>query len=219
MLQGRTSNIALRNFQFKLHDESVRTARRGNMRGEKNSDILKGLAAGFVGGLVAAVVMNQFQKVLGRMITGEERSHGAQSLQPGAPHHGAGRMLEKHGAEDADDDSAERLAQTIAVGLFERELTKSEKDKAGTALHYAYGISMGAVYGAAAEIFPAVTSGAGMAYGALIWIGADEGVVPLLGLSKSAKEYPPSILASAFAAHLVYGLTTELIRGAARKIL
>lgn len=189
------------------------------MRSEKDSDVLKGLAAGIVGGLVASVVMNQFQKILGKMITGEERSHGAQSLQAGAPHHGAGRMLEKHGAEDADDDAAERLAQTTSVGLFDRELTESEKDTAGTALHYAYGISMGAVYGAAAEIFPATTIGAGMAYGALIWIGADEVVVPLLGLSKSADEYPPSILASAFAAHLVYGLTTELVRSEVRKIL
>lgn len=57
-------------------------------KSRRDPDVLKGLAAGIVGGLAAAVVMNQFQKLLGKLITGEERSHGAQSLQTGAPHHG-----------------------------------------------------------------------------------------------------------------------------------
>lgn len=184
-----------------------------------DADVLKGLAAGVIGGLVAAVVMNQFQKTLSKLITGEERSHGAQSLQTGAPHHGAGRMLENQGKEDPDDDSAERLAQTISVGLSGHELTDREKDTAGTAFHYAFGISMGAVYGAAAEILPETTMGAGMPYGALIWIGADEVVVPLLGLSKSTDEYPLSIHASALASHLVYGLTTETVRRAVRNAM
>lgn len=185
----------------------------------RDVDVVKGLVAGIVGGLVASVVMNQFQKILGRMITGEERSHGAQSLQTGAPHHGAGRMLEEQGKEASDDDSAERLASTISVGLFDHELTESEKDTAGTAFHYAYGISMGAFYGAASEILPETTFGAGMAYGTLIWIGADEVVVPLLGLSKSSAEYPFSVHASAFASHLVYGLTTETVRRAVRNVM
>jgi len=179
---------------------------------DREADVLKGLAAGMVGGLVASIVMNQFQKILSKMITGEERSHGAQSLQTGAPHSGAGQMLENRGEEDSDDDAAERLANTIAVGLFDRGLTKSEKDTAGTAFHYAYGISMGAAYGAAAEILPETTTGAGIPFGALIWIGADEVVVPLLGLSKPSNEYPLSVHASALASHLVYGLTTEAVR-------
>ncbi len=186
---------------------------------EESGDVIKGLAAGIIGGLAASVVMNQFQKILSRRLLGEESSHGAQSLQQGAPHHGAGRMLEEQGKEESNDDSAERLAQTISVGLFDRELNEREKDIGGTALHYAYGISMGAVYGAAAEISDKVTIGAGMPYGAFIWLGADEGVVPLLGLSKSSGEYPFSINASAFSSHIVYGLTTELVRKAARKLL
>lgn len=189
------------------------------MRSENDGDILKGLAAGIGGGLVAAIVMNQFQKLLSKFITGEERSHGAQSLQKGSPHRGAGRMLEKRGAEDAEDDAAERLTNAISVGVFDRELSDREKDIGGTAFHYAYGISMGAVYGAAAEVLPETTIGAGLPYGALIWIGADEGVVPLLGLSKQSSEYPLSIHASALASHLVYGLTVEIVRSAVRRAL
>lgn len=190
------------------------------MRNEhRDGDVLKGLAAGIVGGFVASVAMNQFQKFFSTYITGEERSHGAQSLQKGAPHRGAGKMLEKEGKEAAEDDAAERLAQTISVGVFDHELTEREKEIGGTALHYAYGISMGAVYGAAAEFSDEVTVGAGLPYGFLIWIGADEGIVPLLGLSKSPAEYPMSVHACSLASHLVYGLTAELVRNSVRKAL
>ena len=188
-------------------------------KGRRNSDVWKGLAAGLVGGLVASVVMNQFQKLCGKLMAGEEKSHGAQSLQQGTPQHGAGGMLQERGSDDEQDDAAERLANVVSVGVFDHELTRSEKDTAGTALHYAYGVSMGGLYGAAAELAPQVTVGAGALYGAGIWVVADEGVVPALGLSKSATEYPISIHAYALASHLVYGLTTEIVRGAVRRAL
>jgi uncharacterized membrane protein YagU involved in acid resistance len=190
-----------------------------NQGEQQEGDVVKGLAAGIIGGLVASAVMNQFQKLMSSKILGEVRSHGAQSLQSGAPRHGAGRMLEEHGKERPEDDAAERLANTIAVGVFDHELTEHEKDVAGTVFHYAYGTSMGAVYGAAAEILPQTTAGRGLPYGALIWVGADEGIVPLLGLSKPAAEYPLSIHASALVSHLVYGLTVEIVRNAVRKAL
>ncbi|MDQ3684424.1 MAG: DUF1440 domain-containing protein [Acidobacteriota bacterium] len=189
------------------------------VNGRRESDVWKGLAAGLAGGLVASVVMNQFQKLCGKLMAGEEKSHGAQSLQQGTPQHGAGGMLQERGSDDEQDDAAERLANVVSVGVFDHELTRSEKDTAGTAFHYAYGVSMGGLYGAAAELAPQVTVGAGALYGAGIWVVADEGVVPALGLSKSATEYPISIHAYALASHLVYGLTTEIVRGAVRRAL
>lgn len=191
------------------------------MRNEnrENANLIKGLFAGMVGGFAASAVMNQYQKLWSSFTSGEQSSHGSQPLQKGSPEHGAGEMLKKRGKESEEDDATERLANTVAVGLFDKELTDREKDFAGTALHYAYGISMGAVYGAAAEISGKVTAGAGMPYGALIWLGADEGVVPLLGLSESPEDYPLSVHAGAFTAHLVYGLTTELVRNVVRKRL
>ena len=194
-----------------------RKSKRGS--GKDEGDVLKGLAAGAVGGLVASAVMNQFQKMLSKVITGDERSHGAQSLQQGSPQHGAARMLQEQGSDEAQDDAAMRLANAISVGVFDYELTRSEKETAGTALHYAYGISMGGLYGAAAELAPVVTVGAGALYGAGIWVVADEGVIPALGLSKSSAEYSLSIHAAAFASHLVYGLTAEIVRRAVRNAL
>lgn len=190
-----------------------------NSERKEESDVLKGLAAGITAGLVASVVMNQFQALIGKVTAGVERSHGAQSLQQGSPRHGVGRELQERGSDDDRDDAAMRLANAVSVGVLDRELTKTEKDTAGTALHYAYGISMAALYGVAAEFAPVVTAGAGLPYGASIWIVADEGVVPALGLSKSPAEYPLSIHAYALASHFVFGLTTELVRRAVRTAL
>ena len=57
-----------------------------------------------------------------------------------------------------------------------------------------------------------VTALAGIPFGAALWLAADEIGVPAAGLAKGPAEYPVSKHASALAAHLVYGATTELVR-------
>jgi putative membrane protein len=195
--------------------------KRKNARGslEREVNVWKGLAAGVVGGLVASAVMNQFQAVVSKLIEGEERSHGAQSLQQGSPQHGVGGELQAKGKDREDDDAPERLANAISVGVFDHELTKREKDAAGVAFHYAMGATSGALYGAVAEFAPAVKTGAGLPFGAAVWVAIDEGLVPAVGLSKSPAEYPLAIHAYSFASHLVYGLTTEIVRRAVRNAL
>lgn len=194
-----------------------RGGRAGSRRG--GGSALKGLAAGAVGGLAAAFVMNQFQAAWGRAAAGEERSHGAQSLQQGTPRRGVGRDLQAAGADRPEDDATERLANAISVGVLERELTEREKDAAGTAFHYAMGLTSGALYGALAEFVPAAKAGAGLPFGLAVWLIADEGIVPAAGLSKSPGEYPLSIHAYSIASHLVFGLTAEAVRRAARAAL
>jgi uncharacterized membrane protein YagU involved in acid resistance len=191
--------------------------KRGSARRECN--VWKGLAAGVVGGLVASWTMNQFQALWSKLAEGEERSHGAQSMQQGHPQQGIGRELQEEGKDDAEDDAAERLANAISVGISGRELTKSEKDVAGVVFHYAMGATSGALYGAMAEALPQVTAVAGLPFGAAVWVIADEGIVPAVGLSKSPTEYPLSIHAYAFTSHLVFGLTTELVRRAVREAM
>lgn len=195
----------------------MQKGRRKNV--EREGDVLKGLAAGVVGGLVASVVMNGFQALLSRQLAGVERSHGAQSLQQGTPQQGVGRDLEAEGKDEPEDDATERLANAVSVAVFERELTKREKERAGTALHYAMGTTSGALYGAVAELVPEATAGAGLPYGVAVWLVADEGIVPAAGLSKSPAEYPLWIHLYSLSTHLVYGLTTELVRRAVRKAL
>lgn len=187
------------------------------MKTENN--VWKGLVAGVAGGLVASAVMNQFQALWSRVMEGEERGHGAQSLQQGQPDHGIGRELQKEGSDEPDDNAAVRAGNAIAEFVFDEHLSKREKETAGVVAHYAMGATSGAIYGALAEVVPVATIGEGLPFGAAVWLIADEGVVPALGLSKSGKEYPPSIHAYACVSHLVYGLTTEVVRRTVRRAL
>ena len=186
----------------------------------KSSDPLKGMIAGAAGGLVASWVMNQFQALLSRMTHGVERPHGAQSLQHGLPRHGVARQLQERGLDRAADNAAIRTAVVVSERLFGLELTDREKkEMAGAVVHYAFGVATGGLYGAIAELKPATTTGAGLPFGAAVWLIADEIIVPALGLSKLPAEYPLPTHAYSIASHLVYGLTTEIVRREVRRAL
>src|SRR5262245_51233570 len=186
----------------------------------KSSDPLKGMIAGAAGGLVASWVMNHFQALLSRMTHGVERPHGAQSLQPGSPRHGVALELRKRGREREADNAAVRTAVVVSERLFGLEMVEREKREiAGAVVHYAFGVATGGVYGAIAELKPATTTGAGLPFGAAVWLIADEIIVPALGLSKPPTKYPLSTHASSIASHLVYGLTTEIVRREVRRAL
>lgn len=179
-------------------------------------DFLKGTVAGLIGGLVASWTMNQFQAGWSKATEGFEKSHGAQSMQPseGVP----ASQLSGENKEDQDDATV-KAAKAVSEGVFGHKLKDSEKKPAGAIVHYAFGSATGGLYGAVAEIAPEVTTGLGLPFGAAFWAVADEGVVPLLGLSKGPTEYPVSTHVYALASHLVYGLTTEVTRRAVRNIL
>jgi uncharacterized membrane protein YagU involved in acid resistance len=68
-------------------------------------------------------------------------------------------------------------------------------------------------------MMPTATVAEGLPFGAAVWLIADEGIVPAAGLSRDSSDYPLSIHAYAFASHLVYGLTTEIVRRAVRRAL
>lgn len=163
-------------------------------RERQESNPWKGLAAGLVAGLVASWTMNRFQALWSKAEAGQKSS--------------------------GDETPATvRAADALSEEVFGHELTKSEKEVAGPAMHYAFGAATGGVYGAMAEFVPDVTVGAGMPFATAVWFLADEVTVPLLGLSKSPAQYPLSKHAYSLASHFVYGLTTEVVRRAVRNAI
>ena len=183
--------------------------------------IWKGLVAGLAGGLVAAWTMNQFQAAWTLVAEGFEKPHGAQSLQPSEgpnPNETPDSVQTKEETEQQDDATVE-TAKAISKNIFGHELKESEKEPAGAVIHYVFGTATGGLYGALAEVAPQVTAGAGIPFGAVFWVVADETAVPLLGLAKGPTEYPVSTHVYSLASHLVYGLTAELGRRAVRQVL
>lgn len=171
------------------------------------NDVLKGLAAGLIGGLVASWTMTQFQSLVTKIAEDDEKSRSKKS---------SGK---KEGESEEGDDATVKAATAISENVFDHKLTKSEKKIAGPAVHYTFGTLSGGFYGAAAEVLPIVSAGAGLPFGTIFWLTADEAAVPALGLSKPPTETPLSTHAYAFASHLVYGLTADLVRRAVRQAL
>jgi len=186
--------------------------KRGEGLGHSN-DIWKGLAAGLVGGLVASWTMNRFQDVWSLLAAGHEQPPDAEISRQGLQSEKADLQQNS----EAQDDTTVKAASAIAEGLFHHKLSKSEKKFAGPAVHYSLGTAAGGLYGVAAEVMPDVTAGAGLTFGTAFWLTVDEGAVPLLGLSKGPAEYPMSTHLYALASHLVFGLTTEMVRRGVRR--
>lgn len=68
---------------------------------------------------------------------------------------------------------------------------------------------MGALYGGLAHVWPVVATGAGVPFGAAVWLIADELALPALGLAERPQAYPVSTHAEMLAAHVVFGLATH----------
>jgi len=150
--------------------------------------VLRGLAAGLIGGLVASWTMNQFQVLNSKLAEEFEKQAGPEKKE--APQRKEG------------DDATVKAASAISENVFDHKLTKREKKVAGPAVHCAFGTITGGFYGAAAELAPVISSGAGLPFGAVFWLAADERWCPL-GLSKPPTEYPLSTHVSALASHFV----------------
>lgn len=167
---------------------------------ERNAaSILKGLAAGLVGGLVASWTMSQSQSLISRAAKQLDGNGDADSGGDG---------------DDGDEPATVKAAESLSEHVLGRELRESEKEPAGELMHYATGAVAGAVYGALVAWQPRLRMGAGLPYGAAVWAIADEIAVPAAGLSEPPTEYPPSTHLSALSAHLVYGATLECVRRA-----
>src|SRR5688572_17132134 len=126
-----------------------------------DANVWKGLVAGLAGGLVASWTMNQFQAAWTRIAEGSEKPHGAQSMQPAD-----GSKGDQAGDVNEQDDATVETAKVISEGLLGHELQEHEKKPAGAAVHYAFGIASGGLYGALAEVSPQVTTAAGLPFGA-----------------------------------------------------
>lgn len=157
--------------------------------------IWKSIGAGALGGLAASFAMNQFQAVL---------SSAKKAVAEGPE----GQQESSGGGEDANVKTAEAISEKLGG----HKLSEAEKKWAGPAVHYGFGTLMGAVYGALEHSVPEIGLGRGALFGTALWLGADEIAVPAFGLSGPPTETPVSSHLSGLAAHLVYGLVTDLVK-------
>jgi putative membrane protein len=162
-----------------------------------NQDLLINVVGGIAGGLVASCAMEWFQRALGKF-----------SPDLGGVPGAGGQQYRRPQSEPATYAAADRLAEATTG----QPVPPASKPLAASAIHYAFGGAVGAIYGAAAARTPDITTGGGLPFGASVWLMADELGMPLMGLAKSPEQYPVSDHAVTFASHLLFGATTEAVR-------
>lgn len=110
------------------------------------------------------------------------------------------------------DDTTVTVASLASEGIFGHRLTKKEKKLAGPLVHYAFGAGTGALYGALVRKFPALSHASGALFGALVWVAADEVVLPVTRLAKTPAELPVRRQLGMLGLHLAYGVSVDRIR-------
>jgi hypothetical protein len=165
---------------------------------------IKGAVAGAIGGACGAYTMELFQTWWNDM---EQRA---------APRRRAHAV--KDGAVDQvrDDPATVKVAERVVKKVLDADLPEELKPAAGEAVHYATGATIGAIYGAVAEVLQPARMFNGLAMGAVVWWTADNMFVPAQRLGTAPEQTPPSTHAYALTSHLVYGFTTELVRSIVR---
>jgi hypothetical protein len=183
--------------------------------------VWKGALAGLAAGLVASWTMNRFQDVW--LAVSSDNSSTQKGDFSAADHDGSNVKTQRSSnqarkaADGNEDDATVKAAAATSEIVLDHNLTADEKKIAGTVVHYAVGATAGIAYSVAAEFKRGITTRAGLPYGTAFWLAVDEGLVPLLRLSKAPTAYPLSIHLYAFASHLVFGATAEGVRRTLRQ--
>jgi putative membrane protein len=176
--------------------------------GTHERDLAKGVVAGVIGGLAGTYAMSEFQGWWSRAV------RGVQPQSAGGEHDARDWQELEEGA-----NANEIAAQTVARATIGRRLDREELSVAAPTVHYTFGAMTGGFYGAVAEHTPAARALSGAAYGTAVWGVADEIAMPVLGLSERTDEQPFERHFHSFAAHIVFGVTTELVRRGVRAVL
>ncbi len=154
----------------------------------KNGELVRDLVKGGIAGAVATWVMTGVTTYIYNKESDEVHQREDQVT----------------GGETSLEVAAEKLARAFGAELDERQ-----KSRLGLAIHWALGIGTGAVYGVLRPRARWSAQGQGLGFGTAFWLAVDEGLVPLLGLSRGPRAYPWQSHARGFAGHLTFGLVAD----------
>jgi hypothetical protein len=182
----------------------------------RSPSLLRVITVGAASGIAATLLMDQFLKLASSSQKALEKQEKlAQGESPWTIAH---EQVEQQQQAEQQEDSTEIVARRLATAAGQH-LTQDQKKSAGHAVHYTFGTLMGVVYAVLAERVPEVTTGAGFAYGTLLFLAAHEIAVPALQLSPSPTGTPATDHLQHWAAHVVYGSSLDLVRTLLRRLL
>ncbi len=116
-----------------------------------------------------------------------------------------------HGEPEPPDVLTDKLSSDSLHG--------TSKSSASEVIHWGFGALAGAAYGGLAEFYPAATSKEGASFGLTLLALTHEGALPALGLSADPDQQTQREQTSEMVTHVLYGVTTEIVRSLVRKLL
>ncbi len=102
---------------------------------------------------------------------------------------------------------------------YETEFTERLAGRHATALHFAFGIALGAGYGAAVELRPEAAIAGGIPFFVGEAVLGNEVIGPRIGMFRPPQEYPLNKHWNSVVTHIVYGAVAELVRREVRRRL
>jgi Protein of unknown function (DUF1440) len=182
----------------------------------RSPSLLRVITVGAASGIAATLLMDQFLKLASSSQKALEKQEKlAQGESPWTIAH---EQVQEQQQAGEREDSTEIVARRLATAAGQH-LTQAQKKSAGHAVHYTFGTLMGVTYALLAEHVPEITTGAGFAYGTLLFFAADEIAVPALRLSPPPTQSPATDQLQHWAAHVVYGSSLDLVRNLLRRFL
>ena len=177
-----------------------------------NRSLAAGAIAGALGGLAGTAAMAACDAVWSMV----DDTHGSATQRRRLRRSGVGRRQfpqSEPRSHEGHDTPSEYLARKLP---WVDEGTVAER-AVGSAIHFAFGATAGAAYGAAVASAPPhvarlVRSGHGLTYGTLVWLLADEIGIPFVGLGPPPHRSSPRMHAYALAGHFAYGIALETVR-------
>jgi hypothetical protein len=168
--------------------------------------MLRGIAAGAIGGAVGSSTMVLFNHLLaGSGFARDDLGRREQDRRVDAKPNDADGTI-------SDEPATEKAASNMYESASGEPLDEQEKRAAGSLLHHAFGVIAGAVYGAATARMPRLAAGGGLPYGVLVWLAAAETGLPLAGLARPPASYRWERHAASLASHLAFGATLDAVR-------
>jgi uncharacterized membrane protein YagU involved in acid resistance len=162
---------------------------------------------GAAGGVLGGLAMNVFT----RLVSAATHGHEVKDAAPGRERVGRG-MQPPQAEMSADDDAAVRVGSTAYKLTTGHTPDRRLRLQLGAWAHYTFSGMVGICYALVAEHAPVLRKGWGAVPGALVWAIADEGAMPVLGLSRGPRQLTGGMHAYSLLGHWIYGATLECVR-------
>jgi uncharacterized membrane protein YagU involved in acid resistance len=115
------------------------------------------------------------------------------------------KLMKSSDGGTKEKPSTVKVADFVSEQVTDHKVPRKRQNLAGNIVHYGFGTSMGILFGLLNDRRDEKHILSGIAFGAGVWLFADNVMLPLLGIAKSPFKIALKDHAYALSAHLVYG--------------